>query len=116
MKGESQRRDGIVQLVSLFVKNCDGDGSDEEVEKEEEKADSEQDGTAVDATAREATQPAKEASRGEFEAALLAEAVKSTTRGVTDQAAADCAHLIIHPGGNFEAVVPEKDGACGEER
>ena len=91
-------------------------GSDEKVEEEEEEANGQEDGTAVDTAPRKAAETPEETGGAEFEAALFAEAVKSAAYGVADQAASRGAHFIVHPGGKFEAVVPEKDGACGEER
>ena len=90
---------------------------DKKIEKEKDEAECEENGGAIDATAREAAESAKETGgRQLFEAGFFAEAAGMAGDCVANDAATNGADLIVHPDRNLQAVMPEENGAGGEER
>src|SRR5258708_17647666 len=85
----------------------------QEVEKKEQRTQSEKNRAAIDFPARSAGQTSAK-SRSQFLAfRLFAKAVTTIGDCVTDQTAPDGTKFVVHPNGNVWAVGPDQDGPAG---
>ena len=86
--------------------------SDEEVEEEEERADTEKDCGAIDLTVGNAAEFAKKARGKQDQPRFLAKAGGFYRDEMSDKLAADRTELVMQPGGNVAAMDPQKDSAA----
>src|SRR5258708_9612870 len=82
----------------------------QEIEKKEQRTQSEQNRATIDFPARSAGQTSAKSRRQFLAFRLFAKAVTSTGDCVADQTAPDGAKFIVHPNANIRAVGPEQDG------
>lgn len=89
---------------------------DEEIEKEQQRSYTEEDGTAVDLTAWNPAEAAKKPGWSQLEAGFFAQTQGAAAHGMTSDVAPKRAEFIVCPRRNFFAMFPQENRAGGENQ